>query len=75
MSKKYEVQTFTLCDGWINNWWDVDTGEPEYFNSHQEADKCLREDIKDWNLNCDEGCEDSLDNYRIMEVKNKKEKK
>lgn len=36
MAIKFEVQEWTLCDGWINNWSDED-GNPSMFNSQHEA--------------------------------------
>lgn len=36
---KFEVQHFTLCDGWINTW-TVD-GEPETFDSYEDAEASL----------------------------------
>ena len=40
MTKKYEIQHFTICDGWINAW-TVD-GKSEYFESYKQAEKYLR---------------------------------
>jgi hypothetical protein len=34
---KYEIQHFTLCDGWINTWSDGETGEPTLYDSHDQA--------------------------------------
>ena len=68
MTKKYEIQHFTICDGWINAW-TVD-GKPEYFESYKQAEKYLKEDVDEWNSQCEKGCEYEYDEYRIMEVKN-----
>jgi hypothetical protein len=43
---KYEIQHFTLCDGWINTWSIInDDGEstPEIFDSLEEAKSALIE--------------------------------
>lgn len=42
----YEVQQYTLCDGWVNTWtlWDEnDQAEPETFPSRSEAQAALDE--------------------------------
>ena len=66
---KYEVQHFTLCDGWINVW--TDDKKPSYFNSYQEAEKEIREFVDDWNKHCEKDCEYEYEDYRVMEVKQK----
>jgi hypothetical protein len=39
----YEVQTYTLCDGWINTWSVEEDGisYPETFASRKEAEAAL----------------------------------
>ena len=64
---KYEVQHFTLCDGWINVW--TDDKKPSYFNSYQEAEKEIREFVNDWNKDCEKDCEYEYEDYRVMEVR------
>jgi hypothetical protein len=32
---KFEIQHFTICDGWVNTW--TSDGEPEYFDSFEDA--------------------------------------
>ena len=39
MQTKYEVQHYTLCDGWINTW-TVDD-KPEYFDTYEDAEASL----------------------------------
>jgi hypothetical protein len=34
---KFEVQHYTLCDGWINTWSDGETGEPTLYDSFEDA--------------------------------------
>lgn len=44
MGKRYEVQTWTLCDGWMNTWSIIEeagdnifTDIPETFPTREEA--------------------------------------
>ena len=34
---KFEVQHYTLCDGWVNTWSDGETGEPTLYDSFEDA--------------------------------------
>lgn len=43
---KYEVQTYTICDGWVNCWLVDD--ELEYFDSEAEALTAIKDHIKDY---------------------------
>lgn len=50
MKTRYEVQTFTLCDGWINSWTIIEDGgnnttteTPETFATRAEAQAALDE--------------------------------
>ena len=46
MNTRYEIQTFTLCDGWTNTWFiiDKDNSEtPETFATEAEAQQALDE--------------------------------
>lgn len=46
MNTRYEIQTFTLWDGWTNTWFiiDKDNSEiPETFASEAEAQQALDE--------------------------------
>ena len=45
----FEVQHYTLCDGWINTWTDIIDGKdvPSVFNSFDEALACLDEFLTD----------------------------
>jgi len=58
----FEVQHFTLADGWINCWTDgQDT--PVYYNTKSEAREAIKECVESI---CDEDCEEySYDDYRI----------
>lgn len=70
MTTQYIIETYTLCDGWLNLW--SDEGGPTVFNSKQEAEaelECYLQDekqaYKDGNI---AGLSDP-DDFRIMEVK------
>ena len=41
----YEIQTFTLCDGWVNTWHT--NGKPTVFKSFSEALDELDEHLAD----------------------------
>lgn len=41
----YEVQTYTVCDGWINTW-HVDD-EPQFFDTVEEAKTELEDFLDD----------------------------
>jgi hypothetical protein len=42
---KYEVQTLTWADGWVNTW-SID-GDPEYFDTYEDAEFALHEMLAD----------------------------
>jgi len=46
MTRRYEVLTFTECDGWVNCW-STDCGSREEFASYSEADDAITEFILD----------------------------
>lgn len=67
---RYEVQTYTLCDGWINCWSVDET--PHTFATRQEAEKELREhlaDIKQEILDCERELDEGYDEgeFQIVE--------
>lgn len=70
----FEVQEFTLFDGWINNWsYYDDKGElkPSVFNSYDEAEfelDCLLQDLQEAYSRGDMGDVPSRDEFRIVEV-------
>ena len=68
--KNYCVQTYTLCDGWINAWCD-DNGKPITYASEETALRELDEFIEDQWLSVDVGDMIELysrDDYRVVEV-------
>ena len=48
---KYEILTYSLCDGWTNTWttWSDENPEEvvEMFETRAEAEKAIAEEIKD----------------------------
>ena len=58
---KFEVQTYTLCEGW-KNLWTVD-GQTETFNSHEDAEHSVKEHLKEC---LEDGIEEDKYNYRII---------
>jgi hypothetical protein len=42
---KYEVQTLTWADGWVNTW--SLNGDPEYFDTYEDAEFALHEMLAD----------------------------
>lgn len=58
---KYEVQTLTIVDGWVNCW-TID-GQPETFETEQAAQQAIDEhlaDCEEFDMDCDE--------YRVAAV-------
>jgi len=70
MSTKFEVQEFTLCDGWINTWSDDDGAS--MFESKKQAEAELDWFLQEMLEAVEEGnMEDVPDreDFRIVEVK------
>lgn len=71
---KFEVQHFTLCDGWINTWsitYDDGKTEPTIFDSFSDALDCLDQFLADEQEAFEEGNIESpyeRDEFRIAEV-------
>jgi hypothetical protein len=73
---KFEVQTHTICDGWVNTWTTTDdSGQelPEYFDSFEDA----HNEIEDFIISTEEAylfgyMEDRYfhDDFKIVEVGN-----
>lgn len=76
MNKRYEVQTWTLCDGWINTWSYAETDNimrPETFPTMETAQQALDEFLFDIQSEIDTGqrsADEGYDagDYRIKEV-------
>jgi hypothetical protein len=43
MTKRYEVQHYTLCDGWINTWSDYDEDGNETPSTYDSFEDALNE--------------------------------
>jgi hypothetical protein len=66
---KFEVQHYTLCQGWINTW-TVDD-EPETFDSYKDAEEALDYFLKEEKQAFKRGEIDSPyeeDEFRISEI-------
>jgi hypothetical protein len=80
MGKRYEVQTWTLCDGWINTWSIIEeagdnifTDIPETFPTREEAQQALDEFLFDIQSEIDTGQRSADEGYdaedfRIVQV-------
>ncbi len=80
MQQRYEVQTWTICDGWINTWSiseqvgdNIYTEVPETFATREDAQQALDEFLSDIHEEIDAGqrsAEEGYDaeDYRIAEV-------
>ena len=70
---KFEIQHYTLCDGWINTWSDGETGEPTVFDSFKDAQEELDQFLLDEEEAYFNGyIEDKYqrDEFKIVEVVN-----
>lgn len=73
---KYEVQSYTLCDGWINTWALIDEHgetEAETFDTKEQAEEALLEYLADIQDEIDAGqCEPEytyyIEDFRIAEI-------
>ena len=74
MTKRYEVQHYTLCDGWINTWSDYDEDgneTPSTYDSCEDALNELDSFLDDEQEAFEEGNIESpydRDEFRIAEV-------
>lgn len=64
---KYEVQHYTLCDGWVNCW-TLDDITPLYFDTKEEAQAELTETAQNWEREV--GSDFPFQDFRIVEVSN-----
>lgn len=70
----YEIQEFTLFDGWLNTWTSVDDNGEAYktrFDTRSDAELELKSFINDMTRAVADGyMEDvpSIDSYKIVEV-------
>ena len=74
MTKRYEVQHYTLCDGWINTWSDYDEDgneTPSTYDSFEDALNELDSFLDDEQEAFEEGNIESpydREEFRIVEV-------
>jgi len=74
MTKRYEVQHYTLCDGWVNTWSDYDEDgneTPSTYDSFEDALNELDSFLDDEQEAFEEGNIESpydRDEFRIAEV-------
>ena len=59
---RYEVQTFTMIDGWVNCW--TEDEQPLTFATEQEAQQAIEDHIAD----CEEFDIECDDEYRVAAV-------
>jgi hypothetical protein len=67
---RYEIQTFTLCDSWVNCW-SFDDGSPITFNDKLEAEAYLvgyGVDVNEAHRMGDLSDPFDENNYRIVEA-------
>jgi hypothetical protein len=69
----FEVQHYTLCDGWINCWSRVEDGKemPSIYNTYMDALNALSDFISQEHEAYREGAIDSMydaSEFRIMEI-------
>lgn len=68
----FEVQEYTLCDGWINAWTEGIDELPSQFETREKAQQELDDFLFDQHEAVLQGCmvEDyDENNYRIVEIK------
>lgn len=67
---RYQVETYTLCDGWVNCWTDEDEN-PVIFATRGEAEQALKDLMRDLHYAFESGnIEDmgSIEDYQIKGV-------
>jgi hypothetical protein len=66
---RYQIEHFTLCDGWVNTWRD-DSETPVTFASYDEAFKELNEYYKELSEDSESGFIEpyNMSDFRIAEA-------
>ena len=66
---RYQIEHFTLCDGWVNTWRD-DTDAPVTFASYDKALKALNNHYDELREDVQNGFIDdyNMSDFRIAEV-------
>lgn len=60
----YEVQTYTICDGWVNTWHDGKEN-PTRYETFKHALEAIDEHLQEME---DEGMDEDRNTYRIKFV-------
>jgi len=63
MKDLYEVQTYTLCDGWTNTWTIDD--KPETFECYEDAIQAIEMHIKESE---EDGMDEDRDDFRAVKL-------
>ena len=73
---KYEVQQYTLCEGWVNTWTicEEDITTPQIFDTQEEAQVELDEFFREIHEDIEYGEHDpdngyNTEEFRVVEVK------
>jgi hypothetical protein len=72
---KYEIQHYTLCQGWVNTWTITNEdglSEPEYFETKEQAISALADFLDEENREYLNGNVESpydIHEFRIEEIK------
>ncbi len=69
VNKKFEVQTNTICGGWVNCWHENE--QLLYFISHEKAQEAIDDFIETMEMGVAEGylsIANTPDDYKIVEV-------
>ena len=66
---RYQIEHFTLCDGWVNTWRD-DSDAPVTFASYDEALKALNNHYNELTEDVESGFIEryNMSDYRIAEA-------
>jgi hypothetical protein len=71
-ARRWEVQTYTICGGWVNCWREGSRGEElTYFDSPEEAEREIDELLEDVKAEVAAGHmtdEYDREDYRVVEV-------
>jgi hypothetical protein len=72
---KYEIQTFTLCDGWVNTWTHYDENDNEipstydaYSHAQSDLHTYLKDELREYQSGNIESPSD-VNDFRIVKTK------
>jgi len=71
MTPRYELQTWTLCDGWVNTWSVSDEAReaPETFATREDAQAALDEFLRDIQDEIDAGQREADEGYDLADFR------